>query len=1058
MGDAEPPAANAAGAGAADAGMGGADSEADDEGRNDDEELEADELMLLAGQRACHREHSVHGSGKGLVTGVMAKRWRQHATHVKIREIEVERERRIATGEIIGPTRLVDEEIRPLARLRAERAQAAGSAERRSAAAAAERARWHHEIRWSRDDEWKLAHDGNCVDCEDAPAEYFGLDADAMRQVRRAHPSEGVSGAEVARDGTSTGRGVRVRDAPSTAHTRRKRPKGDGIQPAPRSAREGRGRHGGDGNSPATEPLDGVQRRRGQRNTARPRRGKPMLLHLFAGRARASGTIGEAARARGAEVEEVDILKGEAHDLLRPEVYARLLRRAKRGKYAALVAGVLCESFSVLQLRVRRKKRTGAALGGARTRERPEGSDGATTAQHRYLKKHNTLVRRTATLAAAVAGAAGEYILENPADRGDARTKLFRWRWRRHVPLWLMPAVAHLREHTGGTEVTFPQCRLGGSFQKWTTLLASPGAAVHLVALGELECTHAEHARVAEGSAAKEAAEYPALMADIVAAAALRQRPPQLTEDLGNARAADLLRASFEINEELSDDDVLSESGDESEKPTAWRAAVDALPSYWPEREDMLSEATREKLEQELAYTSRRRAEAASRVELMQRPLPTPCPPVEVPAEPIVAYEWPDGAPERPIAIAQLYAPGAYDRVQAWLNSAKTALTAWQTGEATAPLEPLVIREEEQPEWARGTVWDATNPSDCKPVASTTRSDPPRTSMNVKFFDEWAATLEWGDADMVEQVATGVVGRATCERDTVLMLHHTGVRKHFQAFATSVEADTADDRQWISKAYSDLPYVPCRLVAKNVAEQRKWKFDGETGELQEAIKLRVTTDDSAEAGEPGVAPASHNNSLPREEWPETTLPGPRTLAEAVAIVKAAARRLGLDRRELEAEKIALWALDLSDAFRSLPGQRAEYWQHCFVWTDGVRVDVRCIFGSAHMVGLFQRVTTFVLEAVARRIASYDAARPYSTERQAWVAWREQRLGGTQRCDYQQIYLDDGMGLTVLGRGEEAESAEGAPESRAEAHLRIASETFIEAGVEDDDFAALRGSV
>ena len=117
---------------------------------------------------------------------------------------------------------------------------------------------------------------------------------------------------------------------------------------------------------------------------------------------------------------------------------------------------------------------------------------------------------------------------------------------------------------------------------------------------------------------------------------------------------------------------------------------------------------------------------------------------------------------------------------------------------------------------------------------------------------------------MVEQVATGVVGRAACEKDTVLMLHHTGVRKNFQAFATSVEADTAGARQWISEAYADLPYVPCRLVAKNVTEQRKWKFSDDTGELQEAIKLRVTTDDGAEAGEPGVAPASHNNSLPRE--------------------------------------------------------------------------------------------------------------------------------------------------------------------------------------------------
>ena len=123
-------------------------------------------------------------------------------------------------------------------------------------------------------------------------------------------------------------------------------------------------------------------------------------------------------------------------------------------------------------------------------------------------------------------------------------------------------------------------------------------------------------------------------------------------------------------------------------------------------------------------------------------------------------------------------------------------------------------------------------------------------------------------------------------------------------------------------------------------------------------------------------PGSHNNTLPRDEWPCTQLPGPKTLAEAVAIVKAASRRLGLDRAALSHERVALWALDLSDAFRSLAGQRAEKWQHCFVWVDGVRVDDRCVFGSAHMVGVFQRVTTFVLAIVAVRIAEYDAQHPY----------------------------------------------------------------------------------
>lgn len=753
-----------------------------------------------------------------------------------------------------------------------------------------------------------------------------------------------------------------------------------------------------------------------------------------------------AAKARGVGVEEVDILQGGAeHDLLRPAVYARLLRRAKASRYRAVVAGVLCESFSLLRLRVKRAAAAGAAPTLARSREQPEGQSGVTAKQRQYLRRHNTIVDRTIRIAEAVVAAGGEYVIENPADRGDTGSKLFRWRWRKHVPLWLMPGIERLKRRTKGIAVTFPQCRLGGSFQKWTTLLASPRAAGRLAHLGLLECTHQSHSRVAVGHAATQAAEYPALMAETMAAAALDEEAPKLTQQLGNARAAELLERSFVKNDEQSDDDVLSDSGDDAEGPANWTAAVAALPAWWPEREDILSEATQQHLERELAYTSRRRSEAASRVELMRRPLPEPCPPVEVPTVETEEYEWPTGAPAGPIAIEQLYAPGVYEGIRSWLAAAAAVLKAWQRGEMAEPLQPLVIREAEQPCWARGVVWDASDPRDCKPVRCTTRADPPQSSMNSGFFDTWAAELGWLDMDMVEQVATGVVGRAECEKDTVLMIHHTGVKKNFKTFEDSVRADSAEERGWISRPYEHLPFVPCRLVAKNVAEQRKWKLDADTGELTEGVKLRVTTDDSAEAEADGFAPASHNNSLPREEWPDTTLPGPRTLAEAVAIVKAAARRLGLDRRELEAERIALWALDLSDAFRSLPGQRAEHWQHCFAWLDGVRVDVRCIFGSAHMVGLFQRVTTFVLAVVARRIASYDDERPYSRERRRWMEVRERELGGVQRCDYQQIYLDDGMGLTVLGRGESATSAEGEPESRAEAHLRIACETFIEAG-------------
>ena len=103
----------------------------------------------------------------------------------------------------------------------------------------------------------------------------------------------------------------------------------------------------------------------------------------------------------------------------------------------------------------------------------------------------------------------------------------------------------------------------------------------------------------------------------------------------------------------------------------------------------------------------------------------------------------------------------------------------------------------------------------------------------------------------------------------------------------------------------------------------------------------------------------------------------------MAIVKAASRRMGMDRSTLECERVALCGrLICPMPTLQEPGgaARGKVATHCFVWVAGVRVDERCVFGSAHMVGIFQPVTTFVLAIVAAKIAQYDATRPYSVWR------------------------------------------------------------------------------
>ena len=77
-------------------------------------------------------------------------------------------------------------------------------------------------------------------------------------------------------------------------------------------------------------------------------------------------------------------------------------------------------------------------------------------------------------------------------------------------------------------------------------------------------------------------------------------------------------------------------------------------------------------------------------------------------------------------------------------------------------------------------------------------ADPPHSSMDYTFFDYWAAKLEWEDEDVIEMVATGVEGRAECERATILMMHHKGVREKYSVVAGAIEADAAPERKWVS--------------------------------------------------------------------------------------------------------------------------------------------------------------------------------------------------------------------------------------------------------------------
>ena len=440
-----------------------------------------------------------------------------------------------------------------------------------------------------------------------------------------------------------------------------------------------------------------------------------------------------------------------------------------------------------------------------------------------------------------------------------------------------------------------------------------------------------------------------------------------------------------------------------------------------------------------LRYVSRRRAEPEQKRVLASEELPSRRQhPERVARRRPERVEWPEGAPARPVRISQLFNEGGYTEVQNKIRevalSVREALAAGE-GAAVSRVQSAVFKAvETQPKWAQACIWDTSDPEDCIPLQPFSEEDPPPQQARAEFFAEWAERLGWRDDEMIQQVTvTGVDSGSCCSRDTVIFGHHRGLRECAGPAQDLVEADTKEG--WITGGREHPWTVPVRAVPRNVVRQRKWKLVG--GELAQVTKFRVTTDDSLSFGEGDV---SRNAGIPDEDIGNVDLPLLRDLGRAVAIVKSVSESLGMQFPADSVSRVALWALDLSSAYRMLAVARTEWWLQQFVWADGMRREDRCVFGTKSLVDLFERVSTFVLAVAKYLIREYDAAHPYDECRQQWSAARE-RAGLSGVCSFADIYIDDGFGLTCVGPEEDIWQED----SRPRMHLAITRRTFQEAG-------------
>ena len=174
--------------------------------------------------------------------------------------------------------------------------------------------------------------------------------------------------------------------------------------------------------------------------------------------------------------------------------------------------------------------------------------------------------------------------------------------------------------------------------------------------------------------------------------------------------------------------------------------------------------------------------------------------------------------------------------------------------------------------------------------------------------------------------------------------------------------------------------------------------------MEEYWKPRVTTDGS----HPHDGASSPNDGVTREAT-HIELPTPQQLAWALAVIQTAGDPAGV---EVEA-----WGLDFSDAYRYCPIQRAEWWQQCFIWTGGVIVEKRGVFGAAWMPNRFQRLSNLAAAAARAEIGAFDKDVPVPP---AVDTWQQARLRAGLSADdsvarFLQNYIDDSLAASLADR-------------------------------------------
>ena len=748
-------------------------------------------------------------------------------------------------------------------------------------------------------------------------------------------------------------------------------------------------------------------------------------------------------------------LGGKSHDVLDPRLGAECEEAVRSGEFDFVFLATPCAPYSTA-----RTTKLYSRRGGLRVPRR----------WRAYKARADALAAFTARMIEASREGGALWVLENPADQGEAGSVAF---WHEdHFPLWLQGCIA--RALAGGSaRRTVAMCAFGAPWRKYTTFAFHPALVPHYDHFAWKGCDHGPHGhqeraygRDESGASRAEAAgEYPGPLCVDLADGAMAGVEEARRSGTGRLLAA----GSSGVGHAVGDGEGVVGSAElEATAVEGGRDGGRVLDgaSLHP----LVSDAVETARAAPPRFASTRNKLPLDSEHLLREPMPSgliiapragrrptrsrrrpPLPRRREPGEdPLEGWRLPPREghgvtrPSGKIHIEQLYSWDVYAReIESWLALADAAAVAIQrrrNGERVdIPDVPTrVVEAWQQPLWARGDVWDCSDPCDCKPVERSHAGThfPGRRQIDRSALRAAADRLRWPDRDIVEQVCGGGVEiRSSCERITVLTFHHPGLLEHVEAAAEVVAKHV--EEEWVEEPRRHLPYVPCRLQPRDVIMQDRyrvidgeWEADGRP-KVEHYLKPRVTTN-SSHGGEDsvnaGVAVDARRVELPLVQWLARAVAicdeaGWRRVSEALDVEERRAREGGVEVRWARA---LCYCVDAESAYSFCPVQHADLWTQCFVWwsADGVAgfaVDRRMGFGGAFAPNRFERVSTLVTAYIASLQRDFDAAHP-PVAACGWVRRRLEAMGlgvGTGRAAdecaaaWRMIYIDDLCG-TALG--------------------------------------------